>query len=120
MTINEAIQIVDSLHPNAFSAEDKMRWLSELDGKIKEEIIDNHDGGEDTEFVPYIDENEELLVNEPYAGLYITWLKSRIDFANNEVIRYNNTITTFNAEYTAFRNYYTRTHMPKGKKFRYW
>lgn len=40
MTINEAIKLTDALYPgNRFDNEMKTLWLSEIDGKIFEEII---------------------------------------------------------------------------------
>ena len=46
MTIQEAINKIDTLKPNSYSNADKIAWLSNLDGIIKEEIIDTHEGGE--------------------------------------------------------------------------
>ena len=38
MTINEAIEMVDRLKPNQYEHEQKVGWLSKLDGMIYEEI----------------------------------------------------------------------------------
>ena len=35
MTIKEAIETTDTLKPNAFQAKEKIKWLSELDSRIK-------------------------------------------------------------------------------------
>lgn len=43
MTIIEAINKIDSLKPNAYTQTDKIRWLSLLDGRVKEEVIDTHE-----------------------------------------------------------------------------
>lgn len=43
MTIQEAINRVDALRPNAQKREWKIRWLSELDGLIYHEIILTHE-----------------------------------------------------------------------------
>ena len=45
MTIIGAITRVDTVKPNTYSQMDKVKWLSELDGIIKAEIIDTHEGG---------------------------------------------------------------------------
>ena len=58
MTIIEAINRVDSVKPNTYSQQDKVHWLSNLDGVVKREIIDTHEGGEDVKFEGY---NEEML-----------------------------------------------------------
>lgn len=122
MTIMEAIYGVDAVKPNSYSQTEKIKWLSTLDGVIKSEIIDTHEGGEDVVFSGY-NENTEittlLLVPAPYDIVYIRWLEAQIDYANGEYGRYNNTLTAYNDAYTLFSRNYNRTHMPKGKKFKF-
>ncbi len=122
MTISEAIAKVDSLKPNGYSDNDKIGWLSLADGMIKNNIIDTHEGGEDVIFNGYDESTSidtELIVKAPYDELYLSWLSSKIDFFNGEYARYNNNITRFNDTLTAYKNHYTRTHMPKGKTIKY-
>ena len=42
MTAGELIARVDELRPNAYSAEQKLRWLRRLDGQILAEIEETH------------------------------------------------------------------------------
>ena len=42
MTAGELIARVDELRPNAYSAEQKLRWLRRLDGQILAEIWETH------------------------------------------------------------------------------
>lgn len=122
MTISEALNRANAVKPNTYSDVDKIRWLSALDGFIKTEIIDTHEGGEDVVFNGY-DENTslatELLVPAPHDHIYVHWLEAQIDYANDEYDRYENTMDMYNTAYTNFKNYYNRTHMPKGKKFKF-
>lgn len=122
MTISEAITKIDSLKPNGYSQTDKIGWLSLVDGVIKNNIIDTHEGGEDITFNGYDDDtplDTELIVKAPYDELYLSWLASKIDFYNGEYARYNNNITRYNDAITAYKNHYNRTHMPKGKSIKY-
>ena len=122
MTISEALTKIDSLKPNGYSQTDKIGWLSLADGTIKNNIIDTHEGGEDITFNGYDDDtplDTELIVKAPYDELYLSWLASKIDFYNGEYARYNNNITRYNDAITAYKNYYNRTHMPKGKSIKY-
>ena len=41
MTINEAIEQLDKLKPNAYETAEKVRWLSELDGQITDELLES-------------------------------------------------------------------------------
>lgn len=121
MKIIEAIDRVDDLKPNDYSQEEKVIWLSNLDWMVKTEIIDTHEGAEDVTFDGYeinapID--TEMLIPKPYEELYIHWLESRIDYANGEYAKYNNSITMFNNLYAAFTRYYNRTHTPKTEKIK--
>lgn len=122
MTIAEAISRVDSLKPNQYSTGDKICWLSELDGSIKSEVIDTHEGSEEVSFSGYDDntsQETEMLVPAPYDRLYVSWLQSRIDYYNCEYGKFNNTNAVYTSEYVAFLNWYNRTHMPVGKKITY-
>jgi hypothetical protein len=122
MTIMDAIFRIDELKPNSYSQSEKIKWLSTLDGLVKSEIIDTHEGGEDVVFSGY-DENTDLstvlLIPAPYDNIYIHWLEARIDYSNGEYGKYNNSIVTYNDAYSVFQKYYNRTHMPKtkGKRF---
>lgn len=122
MKIIEAIQAVDTLKPNTYSELEKIQWLSKLDSTIKTEIIDTHEGADVITFNGY-DENTsletELLVKAPYDDIYVSWLESRIDYANGEYAKYNNSTTVFNTAYISFERYYNKSHMPKGTKIQY-
>ena len=122
MTIIEAINYIDVLKPNTYSQTEKVRWLSRLDGRVKKEIIDTHEVGEDVVFSEYTDEtplDTVLLIPHPYDEVYALWLEAQIDYANAEYARYNNSISMFNTSYAAFENYYNRNHMPKGQCFKF-
>jgi hypothetical protein len=122
MTIMEALHRADALKPNMYTTAEKIKWLSILDGIIKKEIIDTHEGGEDVEFDGYEEDVEltkELLVPAPYDDIYIHWLEAQIDYTNGEYGKYGNSKSMYNASYGAYKNHYNRTHMPKGKKFKF-
>jgi hypothetical protein len=122
MTIIEAINKIDILKPNNYTQLDKFGWLSELDGIIKCEIIDTHEGGEGIDFNGYNPNTAlktELLVPAPYDDIYVKWLEAKIDYANAEYGKYNNSVTAYNTAYSAFEKYYNRQHMPKQTKLKF-
>ncbi len=116
MTIHEALAHIDTVKPNSYEQGIKIKWLSELDGMVKTEIIDTHEGGECVDFSGY-DENTELdtvlLVPVPYDKVYIHYLEMQIDYANNEYAKYNNSMVMYNTAYTTYKLYYNRDHKPK-------
>ena len=122
MTITGAITHIDAVKPNAYSQDEKVRWLSTLDGVIKAEIIDTHEGGEDIVFDGYdtnTNTSTEMLVPNPYDDIYVRWLEAQVDYANGEYGKYNNSITMYNSAYAEYAGYYNRKHMPKGAKLKY-
>lgn len=121
MKIIEAIQKVDALKPNNYSQEDKIKWLSTLDGIIKREIIDTHEGADKVKFNGYDSSSleTELLIPAPYDDIYIKWLEAQIDYHNGEIGKYSNSMTMYNSAYSAFERHYNRHNMPIGKSFKY-
>ena len=116
MTIEKILQDMKELLPSAISDEMLIRWLSALDGQIKIEIIDTHEGGETVDFKGYnetTDPHQELLVREPYDEIYRHWLTAQVHYANEELERYNAAAELFNKAYDAYEAWYNRTHMPK-------
>ena len=120
MTIMGVINHIDSIKPNRYEQHEKIKWLSTLDGIVKAEIIDTHEGGESVHFNGY-DEmtalTTELLIPSPYDEVYYRWLEAQIDYANGEYGKYNNSIMMYNTAYSAYEKYYNRTHEPKAKKW---
>ena len=121
MKIIEAINRIDSLKHNTYTESDKVEWLSRLDTMVKKHIIDTHEGDE-VSFTGYDDITNlqtELLVPAPYDEVYLRWMEAQIDYHNGEYDKYNNAMEMFNTAYEGYQNYFNRTHMPKGKKFKF-
>lgn len=119
MTIIEAINKTDSLTPNNYTQSDKIKWLSTLDGNVKKQIIDTHEGGDNVIFTGYDDDtalDTELLVPFPFEEVYIHYLESRIHYENEEYTKYNVAASMYNMEYTKYANYYNRNNMPNSKQ----
>lgn len=122
MTIIEAINKTDALKSNTYTQDEKMAWLNNLEWRIKQEVIDTHEGGEDVTFTGYdgdTDVTTKLIAEAPHDEVYLRWLQAQIDYYNGEIDKYNLSITMFNTAYDGFCNYYNRTHMPlaAGKRF---
>lgn len=118
MTIIEAITKIDALKPNNYTPENKVAWLSTLDGVIKKEIIDTHEGADKVTFVGYdstTPSDTVLLVPAPYDDIYVRWIEAQIDYNNGEYGRYGNSMTMYNAAYANYERYYNRNNMPVNK-----
>ena len=120
MTIQLVIDQIRTMKPNAFEDEVLVRWISDLEGMIYDEVILTHEGGEEIPHGPYdpIEDMETLLiVPEPYSDVYTKWLCAQIDFHNSEFARYNNDMAMYNASMATFADWYNRTHLPKQPNF---
>ena len=110
MTANKAIERASNVCPDAYSEEDKLRWISELDGMVKRIVH------QETEAEPYRfpeDMDKELVIPAPFDGVYELYILSKIDFHNQEWSKYNNTATAFHAMFEDYKKAYIRENMPK-------
>ena len=120
MTINSAIEAVDTLQPNAFSRAEKITWLSRAEGIVKTMILDTcQDAPEFSGYTPETDPDTALLVPEPFDELYLRYLQAQMDSANGELTHYANAAALFNTALQAYRNHYIRTHKPLGVRLNY-
>lgn len=126
MTIRECIDRLDGLKPNQYQEETKIRWLSILDSEITTNIIYTHHllpGEEYKDFEPYTtqDLDKPLIAPFPHDEMYIAYLEMKIDEANKETARYNNSAILFNAYYDNFAKAYQKIHKPINKaRFNNW
>lgn len=116
MTIAEALSMTDAIKPNGYSQKQKMKWLEYLEGQIYEEIVRVHENPEGLTFTHFGDDEaalgRELLAPAPYDEVYALYLSGRIDLANQEVAKYNNSRTLFNTAYAKMQEHWKRTHAP--------
>ena len=121
MKIIEAINRIDSLKHNTYTQGEKVVWLSEVDLDVAKNVIATHEGDE-VNFAGYEDSTDlqtELLIPAPYDKAYLLWMEAQIHYYNGEYDKYNNALDMFYEAFDGFKNYYNRTHMPKGKKFKF-
>lgn len=113
MTISKVIQYVDTNKPNAFSNEDKVNWLSELDAEIAGNIM--HMSNADLQNFQYDAEDDmdsELLITFPHDKIYPQFLMARIDEMNGEYNRFANSSVLYNASYNDFVRWFLETWDP--------
>lgn len=109
-SINEIIEQVDAVKPNAYREEEKFRWLSEVDGMVRRLVY------QEEEAAPYQypeDADKPLLIGYPFEDVYVHYMEARIDYANREYSNYNNSMLMFNAKFDEYRKAWLREHMPK-------
>lgn len=121
MTIRDILERINK--NNQIDDKTKIRWLSELDLQIYEDIVLRHEGA--TRYMtenpdgtfsprdfPYKTDTRELIAPERFSRMYEAYLQSETDMQLDELDRYANDLTRFNNAYQEFAAWYNETHMP--------
>lgn len=119
MTIQAAIDMIDTLKPNMFPHHQKVAWLSDLDGMIWREICLTHEGVKPGDkFDGYNQETPfsmVLLAPEPHTDVYKHYMAMQMDIANRETGEYAKDVALFNNAWQVLCDYWNRTYMPVQK-----
>ena len=96
MTINEAIEKLDAHKHNTCTTQQKIAWLSELDGLTKKLLF-----GQD--FPGYGEDDDAVLqIPAPFSEAYLYYMESKIDYQNGEFTRFNNAYAMFRATWQRY------------------
>ena len=109
-TMNTVIAQVDGVKPNAYTDDDKYRWLSTLEGMLSTEVF--HDPEPRCPAVPG-DADAPLRVGPPYEEIYGLYVMAMIDFHNREYGNYNNTMLMFRERLEQLKAWHIRTRAPE-------
>ena len=109
MTMNEVIEYVDSVKPNAFDDDVKYKWINTLEGQISREIMDD----EAPEYDIPDDADMPLLVGHPYDDIYSLYVSAMIDFHNREYKNYNQNVLMFTERLEQYKAWYIRHNAPR-------
>lgn len=115
MTVPEVLMEIGRVKPHQYTPDTLTRWLSELDGRVWEDLLSNYLPEEQKPAFPYSggDALTQLLIPFPHDDIYIKWLTAQIDFHNGDFERYNNAMMMWQEQYQGYLDSYTRSH--KGK-----
>jgi hypothetical protein len=114
-TVPEVLMEIGRVKPNQYTEDTLARWLSELDGRVWEDLLSNYLPDEQMPSLPYSagDALTKLLIPFPHEDVYIKWLTAQIDYHNADMDRYNNAMMMFQDAYQGFLDSYTRSHRGK-------
>lgn len=116
MTLADLIAYVDQIRPNAFDKDVMTGWVSEIEHKVYDQIINKAVGNTAEDPTPYIydlNDEAELLVDDAHKDVYVTYLLAQMDFANMELDRYNADTAMHQAAWHDYAAEYRRNHFPK-------
>lgn len=119
ITLGKVIALVDEIKPNDFSNEAKTAWLNECEGMVQTEVW--LIAVEDVISYSYeTDKDTVLLVEVPHSKIYEAYLTARIDYANGEYKKYQNTMQMFNQWYREYMRWYATRYRPADKREEPW
>lgn len=106
MTVNTCLSFVDILLPNAVPTEVKKRWLLELEGRLRVELLG--EGADLQAEVIALSDEEALSAPFPYDQIYWMYLVALIEYESGDYARYENGAAIFNAAYRNYAKYRIR------------
>lgn len=115
MTIREALDRADALHPDGIPEAEKIAWLDNVDRTVCAEITNGSFGGYTVETCGTV----ELLIPPPYDEIYLYALESRSAYAGGEIDRYNNASAMYQSLWDSYARRYIRTHRPAVREIDY-
>lgn len=107
MTLKTCIELVDKMAPNSFDKTIKLRWLSEIEGKLQIELCDRSIS-ELVEYDSDTSEDTKLLIPFPFDQIYWMYLIAMLDFANGDNVHYTNSSELFNTVLDSYSKWLIR------------
>ena len=106
MRLSEAIELVKKEKPHSFSMDHCTVFINEVEASVQEYLGIPADEWKKYDWKE--DGNAVLIAPEPYSALYISWLKAKIDYANEEYESYATNQAQFEADFTEFKAWAVR------------
>lgn len=112
MTVNECVQHVDKIKPNAFPGSAKIAWIGQLEGKIASEIFLMAPAELKRFHFTSGDGGKTLLVDPPYDDIYIAYLTAKVDSKNGEFNKLSTAAQAYNRLWDELSAYIANQYSP--------
>lgn len=94
LTAGQVLDRVDSLLPNAYTREEKLRWLLQAESTLAREVL--RPVNRETAAPERLEESTVLAAGAPYDGLYDLYIQAQIHYADGDTARWNNAMALWN------------------------
>ncbi len=111
MTLGECVQRADALRPNAYSEDEKARWVLELEGELERDFFSRYEGWAPSETAP--DRASTLRASGPFEELYVFRVLARLELADQAWDSCNAYNALANELLSEFKKAWHRTHTVK-------
>jgi len=109
MTVQQALQRLDTFHPNHYTREEKLVWLNRMEYLLVTEVLAPL--GLVNEFAGYTTDTPDdtlLLAPTPFDGMYDYWLESQLFYVTRDFHSYNQAVDLYNRWYAQYVRYIMR------------
>lgn len=104
MTIKGLIEKIQEEKPNTFEDSKILSFINEVEEDVADQLSE--------EFEPYTHvDDTELMAPAPYDRLYVSYVKSQIDYANEEYGSYQLNAEQHNQDFTDYINWIVRNNV---------
>lgn len=117
MKLSEALERVKLEKPHSYSEDHCTLFITEAEMQVQDFL--GYSVGERIKYDWEKDGNVELIAPAPYDRLYISWLKAKIDYCNEEYESYANNQDQFNADMAEFKAWAMRESMVESPRHRF-
>ncbi len=111
MTLGECLRRADALRPNAYSEDEKARWVLELEEELERDFFARYELRQVPEQVP--GRASTLLASGPFEELYVFRVLARLELADQVWDSYNVYNALSNQLLSEFKKAWHRTHARK-------
>lgn len=116
MKVRDVLAHVNEVKPNVFSDARLMDFLNEVESMAWTEALRNDPVDYVVLAVPD-DLEKELIIPQPYAKVYGSYIQAMIDFQNEESVSYQNNMEMFNSTWAEYLKYMNRKNDRKNAYF---
>lgn len=109
MTLEKLISLVKEEKPNTFSESKLTEYVNDIEAEVAEQFLTDapiYDWEEDQEAL--------LLAPRPYDKLYVSYVKAKIDYANEEYESYTNNATQHAQDFKELVDWIVRENQAPG------
>ena len=113
MTLAECILEIDEIEPNAYSEDQKVKWVLQAEKSVSTCVflMDAEDANL-TDLIAFDEYDFPLLAPSPFDQLYLAYLHAMIHYANSEYERYQNDMQLYNAQFGEFARWFAGKYEP--------
>lgn len=109
MTVTTSIRVADQLAPNRLDESLKRRWLGDLEGMVRVELL-----GESVDTLASLTDegvlpsDADLKIPYPYDRLYWLYLVAMVEHAHGDAGHYARAAAMFNSVYSSYAKWLKR------------